>query len=291
MKLPEEVRKCAFYVVYNDGTRLCFGGTGYFVAADVDGSETHKSFFAVTARHVLSMISRKAVDGKAYLRLNRLNKELGLLPIPLSDWFFHPDDPVLDIALAYVRYQRDWDHLGVHTSLLLNDDVAKAHEVGVGDAVAVTGLFSKHPGTRRNIPIVRTGNLAALIEEPIRVTLPGGTHVDVEAYLIETRSFGGLSGSPVFLNLGDVRRINGEIKYATKPTYFLLGQVFGHWNEEVSTPLEGTSSMTQQEIVNLGISIVIPARHVGEALEGPVARGIRAEVAEILKRQKAVQPQ
>jgi hypothetical protein len=70
------------------------------------------------------------------------------------------------------------------------------------------------------------GNLAALSEEKISI----GSGKEIEGYLIEARSIGGLSGSPVFLNLGSVRSIGGQVKHALGiPTrIFLLGLIHGH---------------------------------------------------------------
>jgi hypothetical protein len=84
------------------------------------------------------------------------------------------------------------------------------HEVAVGDEVFITGLFSQRHGTRRNIPIVRVGNLACMTEEKVSTNYFG----DMDAILIEARSIGGLSGSPVFLNLGITRIIKKQIKFA-----------------------------------------------------------------------------
>jgi hypothetical protein len=41
------------------------------------------------------------------------------------------------------------------------------HEVALGDEVIISGLFRHHVGTKRNIPIIRVGNLSALDEEKI----------------------------------------------------------------------------------------------------------------------------
>jgi hypothetical protein len=68
------------------------------------------------------------------------------------------------------------------------------HDLGVGDEVFITGLFTKVTETTKNIPIVRTGTVAMMPGEEI----PFGNNL-IEAYLIESRSIGGLSGSPVFV--------------------------------------------------------------------------------------------
>jgi hypothetical protein len=54
-------------------------------------------------------------------------------------------------------------------------------------------LRAHHTGDLKNVPIVRVGNLASYPSEQIQTRAFGR----MEAYLIEARSIGGLSGSPV----------------------------------------------------------------------------------------------
>jgi len=117
--------------------------------------------------------------------------------------------------------------------------------------VFISGLFRHHYGAKRNIPIVRVGNLAALNEERI-VTKSFG---EIDAYLIEARSIGGLSGSPVFLNLGIVRKVGGQVKHASGPgsIFYLLGLIHGHFDEN-----RQLGDAEANEAVNSGIAIVVP---------------------------------
>ena len=41
-------------------------------------------------------------------------------------------------------------------------------QVGLGDELFFVGLFKEHSGLKRNVPIVRAGNIAAIPEEPIK---------------------------------------------------------------------------------------------------------------------------
>jgi hypothetical protein len=112
-----------------------------------------------------------------------------------------------------------WDHLVLPIEMSATPDQVRANEVSLGDEVFIVGLFRHHHGTRKNIPIVRVGNLAALTEEKVATKL--GL---LDAYLIEARSIGGLSGSPVFLNLGVVRYLDKAVKHSTSgPISLLLG--------------------------------------------------------------------
>ena len=166
-----------------------------------------------------------------------------------TDALFYP----LDMAMT-PRQIRDWS-------------------VGVGDDVLITGLFRSHVNTSRNIPIVRAGTIAAMPEEPVTTDLGA-----VNAYLIESRSIGGLSGSPAFLSYGPVR-INpstGRFHPLRRPEFGLLGFLHGHYNFDGASESdsdEGTSDEAasmdalSSEQINSGIAIVIPAERLVELID------------------------
>jgi hypothetical protein len=79
-------------------------------------------------------------------------------------------------------------------------------------------------GRQRNIPIVRIGNVASMPHEPVATKNRGA----IEAYLVEARSVGGLSGSPVLVQLGIVRPKTDDPGadldfHMGKRTWYLLG--------------------------------------------------------------------
>ena len=135
--------------------------------------------------------------------------------------------------------------------------------IGIGEDLFVVGLFKMHAGDSKNIPIVRAGNIAAMPEEPIKTAEYGM----MEAYLVESRFIGGLSGSPVFVYLGDSRIIGGTVRLGIGPRFVLLGLIHGHWNWPTSD-IE-TDALFSEEKLNVGISIVVPAQRIIEVLELP----------------------
>ena len=46
-------------------------------------------------------------------------------------------------------------------------EIIDARGIGPGDDLVVMGLFASHVGRRRNLPIVRTGNIASMPQEPL----------------------------------------------------------------------------------------------------------------------------
>ncbi len=168
------------------------------------------------------------------------------ISIPIDGWFSHPTDKSIDVAIVECGIPTDADHVVIPFSICATASVFSEHEVSLGDEVFVSGLFHRYFGNKRNIPIVRVGHLAALGEEKISTEKFG----DIDGYLVEARSTGGLSGSPVFLNLGVVRMINGEVKHSQKKdtVFFLLGLIHGHFLAKSGDGVED---------VNAGIAIVV----------------------------------
>jgi hypothetical protein len=171
--------------------------------------------------------------------------------IPIDDWYVHPSNKSIDVAIYEMGIPSGTDHLVLPMSTCATKDVFKQHEVELGEEVIISGLFQHHFGTKKNIPIVRVGNLAALNDEKI-VTRSFG---EIDAYLIEARSIGGLSGSPAFLNLGAIRFVEGVLKqtHNKKPIILLLGLVHGHFD---------MSDETSEGNINAGIAIVVPVESI-----------------------------
>jgi hypothetical protein len=152
------------------------------------------------------------------------------------------------------------DHLVFPMKLCATKDIFREHEVDLGEEVVVSGLFQHHFGAKRNIPIVRVGNLAALNEEKVATKSFG----EIDAYLIEVRSIGGLSGSPVFLNLGTIRLVEGQVRHsaAKKPIIYLLGLIHGHFNAVPDELDERDDPDALYEAINAGIAIVVPIESI-----------------------------
>ena len=77
---------------------------------------------------------------------------------------------------------------------------------------------------------------------------------DVDAYLIEARSIGGLSGSPVFLRDTSTGKI------------YLFGLAHGHWDIPPANKNDIQIDYDSKSSVNMGIAIVIPATKILEVL-------------------------
>jgi hypothetical protein len=76
----------------------------------------------------------------------------------------------------------------------------------------------------QNAPFARPGNVAMVPREPMLVRFENGLELRMRLYLIELRSGGGVSGSPVF-----ARPRAGE--GAPAPPISLLGTLVGRWDD------------------------------------------------------------
>lgn len=269
MKIPDQIRKTVAFIAYVDQRDHSVRpvGSAFFVGPDpLPGTQSASRVFAVTARHVIEGLRRKGCT-ECVLRLNPVAVERDVISItvPLDRWMFHPTDASVDVAVYEQGIPAEVDQLVLPLGIGASEAQLIANEVDLGDEVFISGLFIHHYGARRNIPIVRTGNLAALDEEPVS-TKRGLT----QAYLVEARSIGGLSGSPVFLNLGDSRVIGGSLKFRSGgPSFLLLGLIHGHYEAggEGALLADEVKEDTINASINAGIAIVVPFTCIREVVE------------------------
>jgi hypothetical protein len=145
----------------------------------------------------------------------------------------------------------------------------RKHKVGVGDEVFVVGLFTYAPGSKRNLPIVRPGNIAMIPDEQIQVD---GEFTD--AYLIEARSIGGISGPPVFVRpsmaLDEARfGLGNKRLIGLSSELYLLGLMHAHWDIKESEMNRPSAIHDRQRGVNMGIGVVVPAQKILETMMHP----------------------
>jgi hypothetical protein len=175
-------------------------GTCFFVAVPIrDGRGV--AVYLVTARHV---IDKARASGRAlFLRANERDGGLAIRDLPDYDaWHVSARTDVAILAAPPIK--------GLDVKLLPAERFAtpaflEAEKVGAGDEVFFVGLFTGHPGSERNEPIVRFGNVSMLPNEPVRIRNADGSVSRVSAFLVEARSWGGQSGSPAFVWLSPFR--------------------------------------------------------------------------------------
>ena len=263
------IRKTVCFIGYRSEDQDRVVGTAFFVV--FQGATR----LIVTAGHVINGIRHVAPGEKVSLWLNHTSEGLQRIETDSDDWLSHPDDPLVDVAVCRTPLPIDgWDHLAITREAFISDQFVQEFMIDVGDELFFPGLFYHHPGQGRVRPIVRQGTIAAMPEEGVRTKLGR-----IEAYLAEVRSIGGLSGSPVFL-FKDLFRVplggseEAAAHYIKKfkdpvPEGF-LGLVHGHFDtEDLPTDWLGAQAL------NMGICVIVPAKHVLQVIDQPEIEQIR----------------
>ena len=269
MRVPDEVRQCVVFiglpVTMPSGQQgLSFQGTAFFVSVPSESMEGKSYVYLVTAKHVAIKL-----EGQTFmLRVNTKDGKSALVVEEGTRWWYHATDKSVDVALIPFVPPEEFEYKSIPPHMFLLDETIRDKSIGTGDEVFITGLFAHLTGSARNLPIVRMGNIAMMPGE----TVPSNEFGDIEAYLIEARSIGGLSGSPAFV--------------FKSGKYYLLGLMHGHWD----IPLQSKNDAMRVDEdtygqVNMGIAIVIPAKKILEVLNQPQLIDARRAVDEASKKE------
>jgi hypothetical protein len=183
---------------------------------------------------------------------------------------------VLGEALTLDNYEYAY----IPAEMFATDEIIQKNQIGIGDNLVIPGLFTQRQGTQRNLPIVRTGVIASMPDEPLQ---DPDTGLKYEGYLAEVRSIGGLSGSPVFVVLDPGRLIKGSQRFHHQT--FLLGLIRGHWDYRKKTASIDFED-NELEAVNMGMAIVTPIQELVAILNSEeLAKERRRLDREALKQQ------
>jgi hypothetical protein len=243
LAIPDEILKCVVFIGYGapDGDMKLVGSA--FFMENTCGETTFQ--FLVTAGHLIDEISKKGVE-ISQIRVNLASGKAAWAPIPIKSWIRAPHT---DVACTPVSLTADLDHLPILQARWDESDSSKdAIQTSIGNELFIPGLFWPHHGLSKNVPIIRTGSVAAMPSEPIQ-TKTGPTI----GYLIECRSIGGVAGSPVFRHMSGFR---GLAVIVADPGFSFLGLVQDHLD------IETLPDEAEQGSLNLGIGVVIPGEQV-----------------------------
>lgn len=236
-------------------------GTAFLVSIPNERG-TGEFEYLVTAKHVLENENEEFFR-RVFVRLNNRDKSAELLVLdvvpsgPNQNVFTH-NDPSVDIAVIPVVPDQDKiDFLTIPISMIKSKEDFKKTTITAGSDVFFVGLFMGHYGDKVNTPIFRFGRVAMITDDRIRWQ-EGGKPVQLaELYLLETMSFGGNSGAPVFFSLG-IDREPGKLYVGTEIT--LAGVMRGNFNEpRVGTFIPVPNAVLPAFAQNIGIAAVTPA--------------------------------
>jgi trypsin-like peptidase len=259
------------------------GGTGFLVCVRLKQNEDYGQVYAVTNGHVVAACKTNVVI--------RLNTDNGVEYVNSAkkDWVLHPSG-IFDIAVLPIDLSNSTvSQIGA--DLFLSREAADSLDIGPGDDTFMVGRLLGHEGRKQNITPVRFGNIAARPSEAIRVE---GCDRG-ENFLVECRSISGYSGSPVFVWIDPNRPRPPMWLAPALPPYdpkrhgpYLLGIDAGHI--EIDVPVMQPKQARKIGTVSFitAMSVVVPAWHLTELLNGPVLVEQRKnEDARITEKKKA----
>lgn len=268
MRVHGELLKATVFIGTEAGGRFLPVGTGFLVGFQKNGFDFN---FCVTAHHVVEMIRGDTVS----IRLNRHSGDASTVRAPKSK-IFGAKEQALDIAMIGVSI--DWTIFDQRVILLDRKHHEKVVETvwraDVGAEVATVGLYSSHFGETKNLPVARIGNIALMPGEPVL------THRGyVSAYLIEVKSIAGLSGSPVFVNVPNIRVKDGQFTYLKNDVAIPLGMLTGYHivasaEDQIEVPKFQGDNLPQRDgddfsidERNTGFAVVVPWERLLDLME------------------------
>lgn len=202
-------------------------GVAYFVSVPATLVPDKLHVYLVTAGHCVR--DRETLVA----RLNAPGGGTTVDLLPQADRWLRLAEPDIGehyVDLAAVRWNPEVSAGAGYTSIPLEtffDERLVGNEsdvgVGIGDEVVTVALIGVRYAQEENAPLAHTGNVAMVPREPMLVRFENGPELRMRLYLIELRSGGGVSGSPVF-----ARPRAGQ--GAPAPPISLLGTLVGRWN-------------------------------------------------------------
>jgi hypothetical protein len=220
------------------------GGTGVIIACRLSQKSKYGQIYIITNRHVIKGSKSKTIA----LRFNAVGGSTQVLSTKKEDWVTAYRD---DLA-AYPIDLSNSDCKGtvIADYAFVSEEIIGMYDIGPGDQTFMIGRLITHDGRQRNTPVVRFGNIAMMPLESVRTQ--GEEQI---AFLVECRSLGGFSGSPVFVWISEGYRPNFR-RLDTPHGPWLLGINCGHF------VMPATNE-------NAAVEIVIPAWRLHNFLNEP----------------------
>ncbi|MBK7227087.1 MAG: trypsin-like peptidase domain-containing protein [Saprospiraceae bacterium] len=254
-----EIKSAVSFIYIKDSqNKLIAIGTCFFVGLESSHDNTKFHSYLVTAKHVL-----QSKDGsfykEVYIRMNTIdsNSKYTLLPIETGSMnknlFLH-NDPTVDIAvIPYIPPKKNYQFKFLDSTFLRDRIGFKNLNLEEGTETFFTGLFTYYTGDKKILPIVRYGRIALITNEKIE-----WVGMKREMLLLETSSYGGNSGSPVYFKINLPKGLHKLI---------LGGILNGTYRDaaEIKT-IENSAILTPYAFYNNGISGITPVYLLTEIL-------------------------
>lgn len=270
LRIDDAFKNSAFYIYRSaaDAKRgVAEGGTGFLVAVHHKKNRRYAAMYAVTNAHIIRAFNTPT------FRFNTHAGKIATEGTRKSDWVTHPDGD--DIAvLPFARYD-EYKIRAIPEEHFFSKATLHKHLFGVGDEVFMVGRFVGHEGRAKNLPSVRFGNISMVPDEPIRYQ-----NDEQEAFLVELRSIGGYSGSPVFIWWP-------MTEHGRSTTALLLGIDCGHIQTTEPVHTKGRRTIGYVSF-NSAMAVVSPVWRIRDLLDSLVVVEQREKEDALITERKGV---
>jgi hypothetical protein len=213
-------------------------GTAFLVGVPARPGGPEWRYF-VTAKHNVTG------SEETFVRLRRLDGGQGE-PIAIKRWEMHATS---DVAVAPCDVPDTRPYKVDHASVQLFADRWGHGAVYRGDLAHFVGLLANVESMReRDIPMVRSGRVGALLQTQVPMEDNGRRYEERVAHLLDSHSVGGFSGSPCFIEKPMI--VATEHGPVIGSSIALWGVVIGHFSHAYA-----------------GVAVVVPIEAVAELLE------------------------
>jgi hypothetical protein len=257
------------------------GGSGFLFGIPSEKFPNSHFIYAVTNRHVIE-------GGSCCVRLNTADGKMAVLSFTERDWCLHPSGDDLAVCQMPIEDGGLYQYKFLHDDHLLTKQIVEDYNIGTGDDIFVVGRFINQEGKQKNVPSLRFGNISQMPAETIRQQR-GSAFFEQESFLVEARSIGGYSGSPVFVGLLPNIQRPAARKQTMTGRAWLLGIDWGYildWEpvcDAGGRPVDSGLRVSS----NTGMMAVVPAWKLRELLDSDVLKNLRKLGGELtLKKQK-----
>ena len=276
-RIQDDVLECPVYLYPDQSSAKAgerAGGTGFIIGMRSPNFYAILHLYIVTNSHVVMK------HNSPVIRINKTTGGLDYQVTQKGDWILHPSGD--DVAIMPIGLSSDHKYAWINTEMFLSRDDAINYSVGPGDDVFMVGRLISHDGKQSNTPTARFGNVSMSPKEPVYNPELGNFQ---ESYLIDVRSIGGYSGSPVFLHfLPIITPPRPDIDKYVGP--YLLGVEWCYFtgNQDVLKSKKPHPDGWYVEY-NTGISGVVPAWKISGLLQEDKVKRQRKDREEQMARE------
>lgn len=263
MIIDQTMRHSVAFLVQESNGTLRPMASAFFIGINYEN--LFLASYLVTARHNIEFARSNAKP--LYMRINTMDRIYKDIELDFDRWLCHG---LTDVAIHPVELPVGVFATWIPVGMLLTTKQTTNLRPKEGAPVCMPCLFSEFFGSNIMHPLIRTGQLALVPSEKIRAKVGPSQAQDVEGYLIETLSWGGCSGAPVFIDYCDLTATGPDIHSLGETR--LLGLISGHYdvvrkvsrpiNENIDDELESEAADALNVPLNSGIALVIPAQAI-----------------------------